>query len=144
MIHNLLKVDGVKLALGGADAAADAHILIDDDAAAAEAAGGFLLDLLLGEGTAQILEALLCLLGGRTGGLLAGCIVKADCVDAKRCDIQRLIITVVTAEILGLAGMYIAVDGDGCLFYIVDCLDGLKMLCILAVPLLVFVIGYIT
>ena len=30
------------------------------------------------------------------------------------------------------------------LFYIVDCLDGLKMLCILAVPLLVFVIGYIT
>ena len=30
------------------------------------------------------------------------------------------------------------------LFYLVDCLDGLKMLCILAVPLLVFVIGYIT
>ena len=30
------------------------------------------------------------------------------------------------------------------MFYIVDCLDGLKMLCILAVPLLVFVIGYIT
>ena len=31
-----------------------------------------------------------------------------------------------------------------CLFYLVDCLDGLKTLCILAVPLLVFVIGYIT
>ena len=30
------------------------------------------------------------------------------------------------------------------LFYLVDCLDGLKMLCILAVPFLVFVIGYIT
>ena len=30
------------------------------------------------------------------------------------------------------------------LFYLVECLDGLKMLCILAVPLLVFVIGYIT
>ena len=30
------------------------------------------------------------------------------------------------------------------LFYLVDCLDGLKTLCILAVPLLVFVIGYIT
>ena len=30
------------------------------------------------------------------------------------------------------------------LFYLVDCLDGLKKLCILAVPLLVFVIGYIT
>lgn len=30
------------------------------------------------------------------------------------------------------------------MFYLVDCLDGLKTLCILAVPLLVFVIGYIT
>ena len=30
------------------------------------------------------------------------------------------------------------------MFYLVDCLDGLKMLCILAVPLLVLVIGYIT
>lgn len=30
------------------------------------------------------------------------------------------------------------------MFYLVDCLDGLKMLCILAVPLLVFVIGFIT
>lgn len=30
------------------------------------------------------------------------------------------------------------------MFYLVECLDGLKMLCILAVPLLVFVIGYIT
>ena len=30
------------------------------------------------------------------------------------------------------------------LLYLVDCLYGLKMLCILAVPLLVFVIGYIT
>ena len=30
------------------------------------------------------------------------------------------------------------------LFYLVDCLDGLKTLCILAVPLLVFVIVYLT
>ena len=30
------------------------------------------------------------------------------------------------------------------LFYIVDCLEGLKMLCILAVPLLVVVIGFLT
>ena len=30
------------------------------------------------------------------------------------------------------------------LFYLVDCLDGLKMLCILAVPLLVIVIGFLT
>ena len=30
------------------------------------------------------------------------------------------------------------------LFYLVDCLDGLKTLCILAVPVLVIVIGYLT
>ena len=30
------------------------------------------------------------------------------------------------------------------MFYLVDCLDGLKMLCILAVPLLVIVIGFLT
>lgn len=30
------------------------------------------------------------------------------------------------------------------MFYIVDCLDGLKMLCILAVPVLVIVIGFLT
>ena len=30
------------------------------------------------------------------------------------------------------------------LFYIVDCLDGLKTLCILAVPVLVVVIGFLT
>ena len=30
------------------------------------------------------------------------------------------------------------------MFYLVDCLDGLKMLCILAVPVLIFVIAIIT
>lgn len=30
------------------------------------------------------------------------------------------------------------------MFYIVDCLDGLKMLCIFAVPVLVIVIGFLT
>ena len=30
------------------------------------------------------------------------------------------------------------------MFYLVDCLDGLKTLCILAVPVLVIVIGYLT
>ena len=30
------------------------------------------------------------------------------------------------------------------LFYLVDCLEGLKMVCICAVPVLVVVIGYIT
>ena len=30
------------------------------------------------------------------------------------------------------------------LFYLVDCLDGLKMVCIIAVPVLVIVIGYLT
>lgn len=30
------------------------------------------------------------------------------------------------------------------MFYIVDCLDGLKMLCIISVPVLVIVIGFLT
>ena len=30
------------------------------------------------------------------------------------------------------------------LFYLVDCLDGLKMVCIIAVPVLVIVIGFLT
>ena len=30
------------------------------------------------------------------------------------------------------------------MFYLVDCLDGLKMVCIIAVPVLVIVIGYFT
>ena len=45
-----LQVDGVKLTLGGADAAADALVGVDHTAAAAEAAGSLGLDLLLGEG----------------------------------------------------------------------------------------------
>ena len=39
VVHGLFKMDRVELALGGADTAADAEILVDDSAAAAEAAG---------------------------------------------------------------------------------------------------------
>ena len=56
VVERLFKADRVELALGGAYAAADAQILVDDCAAAAEAALDFLLDLLLGEVAAQILE----------------------------------------------------------------------------------------
>lgn len=44
-------------------AAAHAQALVNDGCAAAEAAGGLYLHLLLGEGTTQILEGLLCFLG---------------------------------------------------------------------------------
>ena len=45
-----LEVNRVKLALRGADAAADALIRINDTSSAAEAAGSFCPDLFLGEG----------------------------------------------------------------------------------------------
>ena len=67
VVERLFKADRVELALGGAYAAADAQILVDDCAAAAEAALDFLLDLLLGEVAAQILEGLECF-GGRSFG----------------------------------------------------------------------------
>ncbi len=54
VVERLFKADRVELALGGAYAAADAQILVDNNAAAAEAALDFLLDLLLGEVAAQI------------------------------------------------------------------------------------------
>jgi hypothetical protein len=49
-----LKMDGVELALGGAHAAAHAHVLVHLHGAAAQAALGLLLQLLLGEGAAQV------------------------------------------------------------------------------------------
>lgn len=52
-------------------AAAHAQALVNDGCAAAEAAGGLYLHLLLGEGTTQILEGLLCFLGRAVGGMLS-------------------------------------------------------------------------
>ena len=51
-------MDGVELAAGGADAAADALVLIHGGGPAAEAAGGLQFHLLLGEGDAVIPEGL--------------------------------------------------------------------------------------
>mgnify|MGYP000093182844 CR=1 FL=1 len=58
VVKRLFKPYCVKLALRCADTAADAQILVDNNAAAAEASVCFLLYLLLGESSAQILEGL--------------------------------------------------------------------------------------
>lgn len=84
--------------------------------AAAEAAGGLYLHLLLGEGTTQILEGLLCFLGRAVGGMLSGSGVEARNGNACGGGVHRLIIASVTADDLRLTGMYIAVDGDRALF----------------------------
>ena len=69
-------MDGVELALGGAEAAADALVLVDLGSAAAKAAGGFLAYLLFGEGQAVIGESLgLCSV---VAGNLTRGVVKAD------------------------------------------------------------------
>ena len=116
IVGDLLKVDGVELALGGADAAAHAQALVNNGCAAAEAAGGLYLHLLLGEGTTQILEGLLCFLGRAVGGMLSGSGVEARNGNACGGGVHRLIIASVTADDLRLTGMYIAVDGDRALF----------------------------
>ena len=68
-------MDGVELAHLRADAAAEALDRVDDGRAAAEAAGRFLLELLLGEGQALVVErAGLALVAERT---LALRVVKA-------------------------------------------------------------------
>jgi len=51
------EMDGIEFAARGADAAADALVLVDDGGAAAKAAGGLFLELLLGEGRSGIMEA---------------------------------------------------------------------------------------
>lgn len=77
-------------------------------AAAAEAAGGLYLHLLLGEGTTQILEGLLCFLGRAVGGMLSGSGVEARNGNACGGGVHRLIIASVPADDLRLTGMYIA------------------------------------
>lgn len=72
--------------------------------------------LLLGEGTTQILEGLLCFLGRAVGGMLSGSGVEAHNGNACGGGVHRLIIASVTADDLRLTGMYIAVDGDRALF----------------------------
>ena len=123
-VVDLLEADGVELALGGADAAADALVLVEDDCAAAEAALGLLLHLLLGEHTAQIVEGLLRLFGGAVVRVLARGVVKALDRHGHGRGIERLVVAVVTADELALAGVHEAVDGHGGLFAGGDGVDG--------------------
>ena len=57
-IAHLFKLDSVKLALGGAQTAADAQVFVDLGCAAAEAAGCLLAYLFLCEGNAGVGEGL--------------------------------------------------------------------------------------
>ena len=105
IVADLLQVDGVKLALGGADAAAYAHVFIHNYRAAAKATLGLFLQLLLGEYAAQILEGLLRLSGSAAGGLLPGSGVEGLDGDGGGGDVQGLVIPAVAAEVQTLARM---------------------------------------
>ena len=72
----------------------------------------FGFQLLFGECSAEIAERFLRVLRGAAGGLLPGRRIKA--VDGNACGggVHCLIITVVTADDLRLAGMDVPVDGD--------------------------------
>ena len=117
-----LEVYRVKLAFGGAHAAADALVGIDHTASAAKAAGGFSLDLLFGEGHALIAHGLYlglvnAVLG--TGGLAVALGRQNDLLLVKLGELAQI---AVDGE--GLTHVYKAVDGYGTLAAVCDGVDG--------------------
>jgi len=104
---------GVELALGGADAAADALVGIDHAAAAAQAAGGLGLDLLRREGDALILhgkDLFLVDAGLAACGLAVAVRRKNDVFLIKLVEVSG-----VAVDGQGLANVHKAVDGHGAL-----------------------------
>ena len=86
-------MDGIEAALGGADSAAYATVLVDHGSAAAQAAGGFLAHLLFGERAMILLELALRLIVFRclAGAVVVGfhqyiLLVKLDKVPAVASD----------------------------------------------------------
>lgn len=109
-ISALFEVDGVEFAPCGADTAAEALVGVNDRCTAAEAACGLLLELLLGEGPAIILE-----LGDiYPVGVLSGStvVVRLDFVKIEIVLVKRLVLKTVSADCETLTLLYEAVDGD--------------------------------
>ena len=112
-IVDFFQMDGVKLAFGGADAAPDAHKTVHHCCTAAEAPGALRLDLFLGKGCTQIVEA--C-----TGSLLLcrfltrSTVIAAD-TDLYRGLVESAIIPVIASQSQGLTCMYIAMNGNSSL-----------------------------
>ena len=117
-----VELDGIKGALGGANAAADALVGIHHGRAAAQAPGSLRLDLLLREGQAGIPEGVLVINGGIPAGNLTGGIVVA--VHPNVLFVKRHEVPAVSAD--GQAGMGAdkAVDGNGTLTSGGDGIDG--------------------
>lgn len=107
------EMDGVELAADGADAAADALVLVNGSRPAAETAGGLQLDLLLGEGDTVILEGaglalvMALLLTGRGFELFKG--------DLRVMLVKLLEISEVAGKGQTVPGVDIAVDADSSL-----------------------------
>ena len=97
-VVDLFEADGIKLALGRADAAANALVLVEHHGAAAEAASGLTVQLRVGE------QAVFCCLPGRGLQLV-------DC-NADAAARQRLIIPLVAADHEALVAVHEAVDRD--------------------------------
>ena len=114
------QVDGIELALGGTLAAAQAHILVDLDGTAAQAALGLLLHLLFGEGDPVVPEGAGGL--GIVADLLPGSVVKALYHDVGL--VKGVVLPAVSAQGQALAGLDIAVDGDGALLARGNGVDG--------------------
>ena len=113
LVKLLDEVDGVELASRGAEAAADAAVLVHNRGAAAEAAGRLLFELLFGEGNALIASGVrLRRVDARD---LSGDIVVADIVEVDIGFIQLLILSTVARQGDAVALPNRAADGDGAL-----------------------------
>ena len=115
-------MDSVKLALGGADTAADTLVGVNYAAAAAQAAGSLGLNLFLGKGDPVIAH-------GKGLGLIDGRLVAGGLTHALHRQnhlglIQLLELAQIAVDRQSLADIYIAVDGNRTLAAGSDSVDG--------------------
>lgn len=111
-IEGVIKADCIELALGCADSAADAAVLVDNCCSAAKAPSGFLLHLLFGEGSAAINKRLRHV-GTMTDFLTRGIIEASNnLVLVEIVFIKSFENSLVEAQNLGLPFPSTAVHGD--------------------------------
>ena len=116
-----LEMDSVKHALGGAQTAADALVGVHDAYAAAEAAAGFTLDLLFGEGETVVLKAA-CLGGIVQDGLTLGAVIAVLAED-QIVLVELVELTQVTADGEALSFVDEAVQGLSAFTACCDCIN---------------------
>ena len=123
-VVNLFELNGVELAMSGADATAYTHETVDNSGAASEASAAFFLYLFFGECAAEIIERGLRFFTTRACRFLARCVIESDRIYLSCRCVERFVVSVVAAEFLSLAFVNEAMDRDGGLFSGRNSVDG--------------------